>query len=96
MYQIFYFHVYGNMVEENRMYQQLQKICGMNVCRGNVFQIWAKYPLHTPNIACSYSYAQVFVQLSNSFLKHTLGQPWEKIGGTIVRSVSANKIDVMH
>jgi len=26
-YQIFYIQVYGNMAEENRMYEQLQKIC---------------------------------------------------------------------
>jgi len=31
-YQIFYFQVYGNMVEENRMYQQLQKMCREKVC----------------------------------------------------------------
>jgi len=36
-----YFQVYGNMVEENSMYQQLQKICRENVYRRKVFgKIW--------------------------------------------------------
>jgi len=30
------FHVYGNMVEENKIYQQIQKICRAKVCRINV------------------------------------------------------------
>jgi len=36
--QIFYSNVYGNMVEENRMYQQLQKFCMENVCCMKVFR----------------------------------------------------------
>jgi len=33
--------MYGNMVEENIMYQQLQKICRGNVCTKKFFgQIW--------------------------------------------------------
>ena len=31
-YLIFYCHIYGNTVEENMKYQQLQKICGEKVC----------------------------------------------------------------
>jgi len=36
-YQIFYFQVYGNLVEENMMYKQLQKFCRKKVCRIKVF-----------------------------------------------------------
>jgi len=34
----FLFQVYGNMLQENIMYQQLQKICREKVCRMNAFQ----------------------------------------------------------
>ena len=36
-YEIFHFQVYGNMVEENEMYQQLQIICKEEVGRINIF-----------------------------------------------------------
>jgi len=38
-YQFFYFQVYGNLVEENVMYRQLQKICRENVCDVDVFRV---------------------------------------------------------
>jgi len=37
-YQFFYFQVYGVMLEENRMYQQLTKICREKVCRIKVIR----------------------------------------------------------
>jgi len=33
-----HFQVYGNMIEETRMYQQLQKICREKICRIKVFR----------------------------------------------------------
>jgi len=49
-YRVLYFQVYVKIVEENRMYQLLQKICREKVCHIKLFgQIWenrAKYLLH--------------------------------------------------
>jgi len=60
LYQIVYFQVYGNLVEENMMYQHLQKICSEKVCCITVFQAnWeylGKVSLLPKKIACSYTY----------------------------------------
>jgi len=37
-YQIFYFQVYGNLVEENIMYQELQNTCRKKHCRLKAFR----------------------------------------------------------
>ena len=52
-YEIFHFQVYGNMVEENEMYQQLQIICKEEVGRINIFRTnlvkFDKKAFATPN-----------------------------------------------
>jgi len=81
---MFYFQVYGNLVEKNIVYQQLQKlqtIFSEKVCRTKFFgQIWANSchvffaPPKNCQIVCSYNYTlldeRVFSALKCSCLKY--------------------------
>jgi len=64
-YQIFCIQVYGNMVEENIMHQQVQKYCREKVgCIKCFWANWAQYPLHLQKIACSHAYEMRDTQLT--------------------------------
>jgi len=49
---MFYFQVYGNLVDESITYQQLQKVCMEKVCRTKIFR--ASFGKFGQNVLCTH------------------------------------------